>query len=133
MPKKKALSKQDRANRKYIRDTFEYWLETLHILPFTVSYFFENNDFDGEEAEGNGTQVFNICTNFPYRSAEVRIYPEAFKMPRERQSLLLCHEAMHIILYPLESARLLSEDIYVRELEAVVDLLAHNFFLAKQA
>lgn len=111
------------AKKERVRQAFQGWLDSFHILPSVVSYDWQENPC---KADGEGSFVhFEVNSAFPYRQIQLICYPISAECDDDDTDRFLLHEAVHVILAPINSARYEPWATYKQWVEFVTENITH--------
>lgn len=107
------------AKKQRVVDGIDYWLRTLALKPFVISYVFSEK-YDPED---DGSLMMINC-NTPYRSAKITVYPGMIELSNDRVNQSCAHEVTHILLDTLDRVRLYAGCVWKDEVEKVTEQLS---------
>lgn len=107
--------------KKQIEEHFCYWLTEFGSLPLVIDYQYQTEDCDTPHG---GDSAFNVLSTFPYRGLEIRVFPCALKMDKEKLTHAVIHECLHVVLSRLQWARNKGKSVWITAEEEAVDTIA---------
>lgn len=110
--------------KDYIGKEFIGWLNCLHLTPMITTYNWKEED---EPSRENSHVIFRVFGQWPYREANLDIFPKAMQCFKQGQkdllSMYLLHEAFHVLLRPMTEHRLAPQNFYSDMEEMTVETL----------
>ena len=70
------------------------------------------------------SRYMSIKDQYPYRKAELEVYPLFWTLPEEKKKQMILHEVMHLVLWELTHHRLKADEIYSDMEERAVEALS---------
>ena len=114
--------KWTKKQKEEVKDCFQGWLSAYQIMYTGIHYHFME---EGEETEESQTNC-SISSGYPYKWITLGCFPPMTEKDysKEKMHMDLLHEIQHLVLAPMDHARLKPDDIYTDGMEQSVEHLA---------